>query len=745
MKKILLLLLLFSSMAFGQVKLSQLTEATDFEDDSIFLVSVDTSGSGNYATRRFEWDNFKLELARELVFNQAGIRVVAATDTIIRVDASGNLYLGDKSIVPIYISNAGDVGMGLTTPSSPLHVYDASSGTPFVTVESEQGGTQGGGIVLLLDSSSPADNDLLGSIIGQGRGSTNLLTNYSTITFLSEDATAADAAGSTRFYNLLDNTTTEFMALDGYTGVVGSGYINLNPTNADINVGIGTASPTEDLHFYDNISGSPDFLIESENTGTVGPSLEFYLNTSSPAASDEIARISFATNNSGAGKNDFVEIIAKNSHPTVDDESGQLDIDVDINQTSSTVFEIDGHFGAVGEGRVTFNQDSHDWDLVVESDNLATALVLDAAEDSLYINADLTYKSVYFDTTGMGANSTFTLANAGGGQWTDAGSFLKPSDAGDNSIHIMDTAQDDSASITVDDSGNLILTQSGTGVGIGGISSPEGELHIYSTSGTASPKIVLESDQDGNEGAWFRFILDSESPADGDILGSLNWSGYDSGDLIRGFGWIEAYAVDVTLNDWAGEIRFDVSMDAQQRNFIKASGYNGSVNEGLLIFNEDGQDVDIRFESAGVDSAFTINGANGNIYMEGLGSGTGTQLSRVANTDQIVEETSSKRFKSNVKNWNPQTDILNFRPVSFKWNKKSANNGQKGYGLIAEDVAKLLPEAAQYDENKNVKNYDNRVVMAYMISEMQNQKLQIIELNKQLEELRALFFKEHIN
>ena len=41
------------------------------------------------------------------------------------------------------------------------------------------------------------------------------------------------------------------------------------------------------------------------------------------------------------------------------------------------------------------------------------------------------------------------------------------------------------------------------------------------------------------------------------------------------------------------------------------------------------------------------------------------------------------------------TDIYNLRPVSFKWK----GNGQADFGLIAEEVDKVLPMLVHYDND----------------------------------------------
>jgi len=64
---------------------------------------------------------------------------------------------------------------------------------------------------------------------------------------------------------------------------------------------------------------------------------------------------------------------------------------------------------------------------------------------------------LYFKNDG-GTETSLTGAAAGGAQWTDFGTFLKPSDAGDVAIHITDTAENDSIIVAIDGSGNVTFT-----------------------------------------------------------------------------------------------------------------------------------------------------------------------------------------------------------------------------------------------------------------------------------------------
>ncbi len=71
----------------------------------------------------------------------------------------------------------------------------------------------------------------------------------------------------------------------------------------------------------------------------------------------------------------------------------------------------------------------------------------------------------------------------------------------------------------------------------------------------------------------------------------------------------------------------------------------------------------------------------------------------VASNGQIMRSTSSARYKTNIHDLDINTDKLyDLRPVSYI----SKIDGNPYFGLVAEDVAKVIPEMAEYARSKDV-------------------------------------------
>jgi len=83
-------------------------------------------------------------------------------------------------------------------------------------------------------------------------------------------------------------------------------------------------------------------------------------------------------------------------------------------------------------------------------------------------------------------------------------------------------------------------------------------------------------------------------------------------------------------------------------------------------------------------------------------SDTGTGSYAVFNGNELMKTSSSKRYKKNISGIEVDTmKILDLIPVSFDWKRELnsiSRGGKRDFGLIAEDVAEVIPELATYDE-----------------------------------------------
>jgi len=100
------------------------------------------------------------------------------------------------------------------------------------------------------------------------------------------------------------------------------------------------------------------------------------------------------------------------------------------------------------------------------------------------------------------------------------------------------------------------------------------------TDATAEPVFTMKSTGDLAAGPIFAFLLDNGAgEADDEILGTIRWSGDDSGDNETIFARIQTKVSDVTDGDEGGQINFDV--------MALGTGGTAALTNALIIGGED--------------------------------------------------------------------------------------------------------------------------------------------------------------
>jgi hypothetical protein len=85
--------------------------------------------------------------------------------------------------------------------------------------------------------------------------------------------------------------------------------------------------------------------------------------------------------------------------------------------------------------------------------------------------------------------------------------------------------------------------------------------------------------------------------------------------------------------------------------------------------------------------------------------------------------------------------LLRLRPVTFRY-KQAAPDGSKPlqYGLIAEEVAQIFPDAVSYDTAGEPDAVQYHRINAMLLKELQKQQRGIDELRQNLADLKAKNF-----
>ena len=146
-----------------------------------------------------------------------------------------------------------------------------------------------------------------------------------------------------------------------------------------------------------------------------------------------------------------------------------------------------------------------------------------------------------------------------------------------------------------------VLTTTATPIFNGGFTSNNDS--IINTTDNGVNLTLQSTDDDANEGPKLLLRRHSGSPADGDVLGMIQFHGQDDADQQEDLVILEAIFTDVSNG----------SEDAQFNINTKIAGTNRSRIEMLpteTVFNEDSVDLDFRVETNAEANAFKIDGGS---------------------------------------------------------------------------------------------------------------------------------------
>ena len=120
---------------------------------------------------------------------------------------------------------------------------------------------------------------------------------------------------------------------------------------------------------------------------------------------------------------------------------------------------------------------------------------------------------------------------------------------------------------------------------------------------------------------------------------------------------------------------------------------------------------------------------------------TGGQAVLVDANGQLGVASSSARYKQDI---HPMGDasnrLLELRPVTFHY-KQAEDDGSRPlqYGLIAEDVAAVMPELAVYNEDGTPESVAYQVLPSLLLNEYQKQAKELANTKAELAETKAQF------
>ena len=127
-------------------------------------------------------------------------------------------------------------------------------------------------------------------------------------------------------------------------------------------------------------------------------------------------------------------------------------------------------------------------------------------------------------------------------------------------------------------------------------------------------------------------------------------------------------------------------------------------------------------------STVYANGPSGDAYSRPA-SGSGYFAVWMNSSLEFMRNTSSRRYKKNIRNWSGADAILRLRTVIF--DRRGDDTPDDEVGFIAEEVLEHLPEAVVYFDDK-IDGIVDRPIIAGLVSLCQAQQKQIDALIKKV-------------
>lgn len=104
----------------------------------------------------------------------------------------------------------------------------------------------------------------------------------------------------------------------------------------------------------------------------------------------------------------------------------------------------------------------------------------------------------------------------------------------------------------------------------------------------------------------------------------------------------------------------------------------------------------------------------------------------ISDDGQLGTIVSSQRFKDNIEDME-SSDVMDLRPVNFTYKSDKTNTIQ--YGLIAEEVAEVMPELVIYDKEGKPFSVKYHDLPAILLNELQKLALEVEQLKLALNQL----------
>ena len=570
------------------------------------------------------------------------------------------------------------------------------------------------------------------------------------ITFSGSDVITVATGGSTAATFNADQTTTFSGAISG--------------TSATFT----TADNTDTLS-----------LISTDADANQGPILNLYRNSSSPADSDSLGRITFDGKNDAGEVVEYARVFSKILDASDGTEDGTFTINRMVAGTSRAIM-------TAIESETVFNEASQDIDFRIESDGNANMFFLDASANKIYIgdNASHTDDFLQIETPASGGGHGIQIRRNDSNTDQGIGRILFGNNTDTDLVQIhakTDGANDNGALIfsTQPDGGSLTermrITHDGD-VGIG-TTSPSTKLHLEDSSANSIVQLTWKNDArdwrlgvhggvsdslvlyDNTASATRMVVNSSGNVGIGTTSPSqlLHVSSTGSAGIL-----LEADS-DNANEDHVGEIQITQDGGATYHKLGTNNDNHAYINVSEALIIERQGTEKIRMDNAGKlfigDSTFGGTAARFAVEVPASGAGCLIRVDSAANANETLLQfqdaagqalgsitgnpssntaaygtSSDYRLKENVSyTWDATTRLKQLKPARFNW--KSQDESTVHDGFLAHEVSAIVPsavvgakDAKDSDDNPIYQQIDHSKLVPLLVKTIQELEARIATL-----------------
>ena len=486
-------------------------------------------------------------------------------------------------------------------------------------------------------------------------------------------------------------------------------------------------------------------LISTDADENVGPEVDLYRNSASPADGDIVGRLVFNGENDADEKIDYANIQFRIADASDGTEDAKLLI---VKKTAGADVSV----MASDATETVFNDSSIDLDFRVESDGNANMLFVDGGNNMVGIgtNSPVDLFSV------KGASGASTDINFSGGDDTnDIRLFFGGNSSPFNGQIIYEPSNNafkfstsGTEKMRIDTSGNVMMGETTT------VNS--GFLNLATSANPNPLSMLCRSTTDSHECGIIMQKSSTDSgnfaqTADNEALGSIKFKGVDTSGVSRDGASIACVQNGTSGSSVPSELIFQTSgteaMRIESDGQLSVGGTGGGTAT-IYVLSSDADAVSFFQSSSNASSGIkalqtSINQNAGNTNCQHLRATTQNVGTFRLDGNGASTFTSDERLKKNIETTRDGylEDLAKLRVVKYNWHCHDEED-KKELGLIAQEVQKVFPKLVVEDEQelngiKKPLAVKLSVLPMMLLKALQEANTKIIALESRITELEG--------